>query len=100
MAALYSPGIFVGLAQGLAMALCSSGRDGGRHRTCRLASGAVVFSQFFWPAALQQLTGPVVDGTWVPVARVHFAAVTGALLAGRMADDFLPRGGHGRTRNH
>jgi hypothetical protein len=27
------------------------------------ASGAVVFSQFFWPAALQQFTGPLVDGT-------------------------------------
>jgi hypothetical protein len=42
----------------------------------------VVFSQFFWPAALQQLTGLLADGTWVPMATVHFAAVTGALLAG------------------
>jgi hypothetical protein len=39
------------------------------------ASGAVVFSQFFWPAALQQLTGLLADGTWVPMATVHFAAV-------------------------
>ena len=27
------------------------------------ASGAVVFSQFFWLAALQQLTGLLADGT-------------------------------------
>jgi hypothetical protein len=45
----------------------------------------VVVSQFFWTAALQQLTGLVADGTWVPMAAVHFAAVTGALLAGWMA---------------
>jgi hypothetical protein len=43
------------------------------------------FSQFFWPAALQQLTGLLADGTWVPMATVHFAAMTGALLAGWMA---------------
>ena len=46
---------------------------------------AVVFSQFFWPAALQQLTGLLADGTWVPMATVHFAAVSAALLAGWMA---------------
>jgi hypothetical protein len=34
------------------------------------------------PAALQQLTGLLVDGTWVPMATVHFAAMTAALLAG------------------
>ena len=49
------------------------------------AAGAVVFSQFFWPAALQQLTGLLADGTWVPMVSVHFAAVTAALLAGWMA---------------
>jgi hypothetical protein len=45
----------------------------------------VVFSQFFWPAALQQLTGVLADGTWVPMAAVHSAAVIGALLAAWMA---------------
>ena len=49
------------------------------------ASGAVVFSQFLWPAALQQLTALLADGTWVPMAAVHFVAVTAALLAGWMA---------------
>jgi hypothetical protein len=49
------------------------------------ASGAVVFSQFFWPAALQQLTGMLADNSWVPMAAVHFAAVTGALLAAWVA---------------
>jgi len=29
------------------------------------SSGAVVFSQFFWPAALQQLTGLLANGTRV-----------------------------------
>jgi hypothetical protein len=32
------------------------------------ASGAVVFSQFLRPAALQQLTGLLADGTRVPMA--------------------------------
>jgi hypothetical protein len=45
----------------------------------------VVFSQFFWPAALQQLTGLLADGIWVPMATMHFVAVTAALLAGWMA---------------
>ena len=44
----------------------------------------MVFSQFFWPAALQQLTGLLADGTWVPMAAVHFAAVSAALLAAWM----------------
>jgi len=48
------------------------------------SSGAVVFSQFFWPAALQQLAGLLANGTWVPMATVHFPAMTGALLAGWM----------------
>jgi hypothetical protein len=45
----------------------------------------VVFSQFFWPSALQQLTALLANGTWVPMAAVHFAAMTAALLAGWMA---------------
>jgi hypothetical protein len=45
----------------------------------------VVFSQLFWPAALQELTGLLADGTWVPMAAVQFAAVTIALLAGWVA---------------
>ena len=35
--------------------------------------------------ALQQLTGLLADGTWVPMATVHFAAVTAALLAAWIA---------------
>ena len=31
------------------------------------------------------LTRLLTDGIWVPMATVHFAAVTAALLAGRMA---------------
>lgn len=50
------------------------------------ASGAVVFSQFFWPSALRQFTGLLADGTSLPMATVHFAAMTGALLAGWMTD--------------
>jgi len=33
------------------------------------SSGAVVFSQFFWPAALQQLTGLLANGTRVAMGR-------------------------------
>ena len=36
-------------------------------------------------AALQQLTGLLADGTWVPMAAVHFAALTAALLVAWMA---------------
>jgi MFS transporter, DHA1 family, multidrug resistance protein len=85
MAALYIPGIFVSLAQGLSMPYAQAGAMAVDTELAGSASGAVVFSQFFWPAALQQLTGMLADGTWVPMAAVQFVAVTGALLAGWMA---------------
>jgi DHA1 family bicyclomycin/chloramphenicol resistance-like MFS transporter len=85
MAALYIPGILVSLAQGLAMPYAQAGAMAVDTELAGSASGAVVFSQFFWPAALQQLTGLLANGTWVPMAAVQFAAVTGALLAGWMA---------------
>jgi DHA1 family bicyclomycin/chloramphenicol resistance-like MFS transporter len=85
MAALYIPGIFVSLAQGLSMPYAQAGAMAVNTELAGSASGAVVFSQFFWPAALQQLTGLLADGTWVPMAMIHFVAVTAALLAGWMA---------------
>ena len=85
MAALYIPGFFVSLAQGLSMPYAQAGAMAVDTELAGTASGAVVFSQFFWPSALQQLTGVLADGTWVPMAAVQFAAVTGALLAGWMA---------------
>jgi len=85
MAALYIPGIFVSLAQGLSMPYAQAGAMAVDTELAGSASGAVVFSQFFWPAALQQLTGLLADGTWIPMAAVQFTAVTGALLAGWMA---------------
>ena len=85
MAALYIPGMFVSLAQGLSMPYAQAGAMAVDTELAGSASGAVVFSQFFWPAALQQLTGLLADGTWVPMATVAFAAVTAALLAAWMA---------------
>lgn len=85
MAALYIPGMFVSLAQGLSMPYAQAGAMAVDPELAGSASGAVVFSQFFWPAALQQLTGLLADGTWVPMAAVHFAAVIAALLGGWMA---------------
>ena len=85
MAALYIPGTFVSLAQGLSMPYAQAGAMAVDPELSGSASGAVVFSQFFWPAALQQLTGLLADGSWVPMATVHFVAVTGALLAAWMA---------------
>ena len=85
MAALYIPGMLVSLAQGLSMPYAQAGAMAVDTELAGSASGAVVFSQFFWPAALQQLTGLLSDGTWVPMAAVHGAAVLGALLAGWMA---------------
>ena len=85
MAALYIPGTLVSLAQGLSMPYAQAGAMAVDTELAGSASGAVVFSQFFWPAALQQLTGMLADGTWVPMAAVQFAAVAGALVAGWMA---------------
>lgn len=85
MAALYIPGFFVSLAQGLSMPYAQAGAMAVDTELAGSASGAVVFSQLFWPAALQELTGLLADGTWVPMAAVHFAAVAVALLAGWMA---------------
>ena len=85
MAALYIPGMFVSLAQGLSMPYAQAGAMAVDTELTGSASGAVVFSQFFWPAALQQLTGVLADGSWVPMAAVHFGAVTVALLAGWVA---------------
>jgi DHA1 family bicyclomycin/chloramphenicol resistance-like MFS transporter len=85
MAALYIPGMFVSLAQGLSMPYAQAGAMAVDTELAGSAAGAVVFSQLFWPAALQQLTGLLADGTWVPMATVNFFAVTGALLAGWMA---------------
>jgi len=85
MAALYIPGTFVSLAQGLSMPYAQAGAMAVDPELSGSASGAVVFSQFFWPAALQQLTGLLADGTWVPMAAVHCAAVIGALVAAWMA---------------
>ncbi|HEX6439578.1 MAG TPA: multidrug effflux MFS transporter [Candidatus Binatia bacterium] len=85
MAALYIPGTFVSLAQGLSMPYAQAGAMAVDPELSGSASGAVVFSQFFWPAALQQLTGLLADGTWVPMAAVHGAAVIGALVAAWMA---------------
>jgi DHA1 family bicyclomycin/chloramphenicol resistance-like MFS transporter len=85
MAALYIPGTLVSLAQGLSMPYAQAGAMAVDPELAGSASGAVVFSQFFWPAALQQLTGLLADGTWVPMAAVHFAAVTGALFSAWMA---------------
>ena len=85
MAALYIPGFFVSLAQGLSMPYAQAGAMAVDTELAGSASGAVVFSQLFWPAALQELTGLLADGTWVPMAAVQFAAVTIALLAGWVA---------------
>ena len=85
MAALYIPGMFVSLAQGLSMPYAQAGAMAVDPQLAGSASGAVVFSQLFWPAALQQLTGVLADGSWLPMASVHFGAVTGALLAAWMA---------------
>lgn len=85
MAALYIPGMFVSFAQGLSMPYAQAGAMAVDPKLAGSASGAVVFSQFFWPAALQQLTGVLADGSWVPMAAVQFAAVTAALVAAWMA---------------
>jgi len=85
MAALYIPGTVVSLAQGLSMPYAQAGAMAVDAELAGSASGAVVFSQFFWPAALQQLTGLLANGSWVPMAAVQCVAVTGALLAGWMA---------------
>jgi DHA1 family bicyclomycin/chloramphenicol resistance-like MFS transporter len=85
MAALYIPGMLISLAQGLSMPYAQAGAMAIDPELAGSASGAVVFSQLVWPAALQQLTGLLADGTWVPMTTVNCAAVTAALLAAWMA---------------
>ena len=85
MPALYIPGIFVGIAQGLAMPYAQAGAMAVNPDLAGSASGAVVFSQFFWPAALQELAGLLADGTWRPMGIIFTAASICALLAGWMA---------------
>ena len=85
MAALYIPGMFVSLAQGLSMPYAQAGAMAVDTELAGSAAGAVVFSQLFWPAALQQLTALLANGSWVPMATVHLAAMTIALFAGWIA---------------
>jgi hypothetical protein len=44
----------------------------------------VAFSQFL-AVCVQQRTGLLAEGTWMPMAAVHLGAMTAALLAGWMA---------------
>lgn len=85
MAALYIPGILIGIGQGLSMPYAQAGAMAVDPELAGSASGAVVFMQFFWPAALQQLTGLLADGTWHPMAAVYCAATVGALVAAYVA---------------
>jgi DHA1 family bicyclomycin/chloramphenicol resistance-like MFS transporter len=85
MPALYIPGIFIGIAQGLSMPYAQAGAMMVNPELAGSASGAVVFSQFFWPAALQQLAGLLADGTWRPMGIIYAVALICALFAGWMA---------------
>ena len=85
MAALYIPGMFCSLAQGLSMPYAQAGAMAVDTELAGSAAGAVVFSQLFWPAALQQLTALLANGSWVPMATVHLAAMIAALFAGWIA---------------
>ena len=62
---------------------CSPRHERRIHRSPLLSQGKG--SRPLFSVALQQLTGLLADGTWVPMAAVQFAAVTGALLAAWMA---------------
>jgi DHA1 family bicyclomycin/chloramphenicol resistance-like MFS transporter len=85
MPALFVPGFFIGVAQGLCLPYAQAGAMAVDPDLAGSASGAVVFSQLFWPAALQQLTGFLADGTWRPMVIVVTGAALCSLAAGAVA---------------
>jgi DHA1 family bicyclomycin/chloramphenicol resistance-like MFS transporter len=93
MPALYIPGIFIGIAQGIAMPYAQAGAMAMEPDLAGSASGAVVFSQFFWPAALQELAGVLADGTWHPMGAIYVIASVAALITGWVAVRALPQSG-------
>jgi DHA1 family bicyclomycin/chloramphenicol resistance-like MFS transporter len=78
-------GMFCSLAQGLSMPYAQAGAMAVDTELAGSAAGVVVFSQLFWSAALQQLTALLANGSWVPMATVHLAAMIAALFAGWIA---------------
>ncbi|MHA1108128.1 MAG: multidrug effflux MFS transporter [Alphaproteobacteria bacterium] len=82
MATLFIPGAGIGIAQGLAMPYAQTGATRVNPDLAGTASGAVVFCQFFIPAVLQQLSGLLADGTWVPMTAIVLGAGICALIAG------------------
>ncbi len=85
MPTLFIPGAVIGIAQGLAMPYAQTGATRVNPELAGTASGAVVFCQFFIPAVLQQISGQLADGTWVPMTAIIFGASICALIAGIVA---------------
>src|SRR3546814_19388017 len=62
------------VAQGLCLPYAQAGAMAVAPEHAGTAAGAVVFSQMFFAAACQQLTGMLADGTWVPLGAVYTAS--------------------------
>jgi len=92
LVALFLPGFFISLAQGLCLPYAQAGAMAVDPDYAGTASGAVVFSQMFFAALCQQLVGSFADGTWVPLGVVFSASCALSLAAALVARRHRPRG--------
>jgi DHA1 family bicyclomycin/chloramphenicol resistance-like MFS transporter len=83
--ALFLPGLFIGIAQGLCLPYAQAGTLAVAPGLAGSASGAMVFSQMFFAALCQQLVGTFADGTWVPLGIIYSAACGLSLLFALLA---------------
>ena len=75
--AIFLPGLFLTMAQGIAISYAQIGAMAEIPRFVGTASGVGVFMQYFWGAAFAQLYGQFADGT--PVPMMVIALISGVL---------------------
>lgn len=91
LVALFLPGLFIGVAQGLCLPYAQAGAMAVDPDYAGSASGAVVFSQMFFAALGQQLVGIFADGTWVPLGVVYTGACVLSFGFALLARRYRPR---------
>jgi DHA1 family bicyclomycin/chloramphenicol resistance-like MFS transporter len=85
LVALFLPGFFIGIAQGISLPYAQAGTLAVAPGLAGSASGAMVFSQMFLAAVGQQLVGVFADGSWAPLGVVYSVACVLSLVAALVA---------------
>ena len=88
--ALFLPGFFIGIAQGLCLPHAQAGTMAIAPDLTGSASGAMVFSQMFFAAVCQQLVGVFADGTWVPLGVLYSVTCALSLVFALVAWKYRP----------